>query len=144
MIKGIIALFTSGAMFNPMVILGILGGFAAMGFLDSDQLYALYTNPTLYLCMILVAGAYVVCCRRVYYRGGVDVDWGQTALSVVGHFLRLVVSFIFSMLFVYSISFGGDDLEQTPELPEFDQIEQQVRQQQQDLQKNYEEIMKNY
>lgn len=143
MIKGILALFRSGVIFNPMVLLGILCGFIAMGTLDDERLRALYTNYHLYLLMFFVAGLYVFFFKRVYYRGGVETDWQQTILSMVGHFCKLVISFIFSMLFVMVMSFGGEEEEQY-NLPEFDNLEREIRSKQSELQQNYEAILKEY
>jgi hypothetical protein len=144
MIKGIIALFTSGALFNPMVLLGIICGFTAMLCLDSEPLRALYTNPNLYMLMMLIAALYVICFRRVYYRGGVDTDWGQTIAGIIGHFFRLALSFIFSMLFIYSISFGGDDLDQTPDFSEYDRMEKDLTNQAKEISSNAKAIMNEY
>lgn len=143
MIKGILALFNTGVIFNPMVLLGILLGFTAMIFLEGEQLKALYTNYHLYLLMFFISALYVYFFRRVYYRGGVETDWNQTIASMIGHFLRFVLSFICGMLFIYSISFGGDETEQEY-MPEFDQLENEIRKQQNELQKNYQAIMDTY
>lgn len=144
MIKGILALFSTGTIFNPMVWLGILIGFAAMIFLDSDQVRALYTNWHLYLMMYLIAGLYTYFFRRVYYRGGVETDWNQTIAAMIGNFFRLVLSFICGMLFIYSVSFGGEEEEEQYNLPELDQLEREFKANQSELQKNYEAIMKAY
>lgn len=129
MIKGILALFNTGVIFNPMVWLGILLGFAAMIFLDDEQLRALYTNWHLYLLLFLIACLYVYFFRRVYYRGGVETDWNQTIAVMIGQFFRLVLSFICAMLFVYSVSFGGEEEEQNY-LLELDRLENELRENQ--------------
>ena len=71
MIKGILALFRSGLILNPMVLLGILTGFTAMGTLEGEQLRQFYTNYHLYLLMFLVAGIYVYIFKRTYRRAGI-------------------------------------------------------------------------
>lgn len=141
MIKGILALFKSGIIFNPMVLLGIITGFTAMGTMDSEQLHAFYTNPALYLLMLLIAFLYVFFFKRTYYRGGLETDWKNTGLAIAGHFLMLIVSFIFSMLFIMVISFGTEE-EENYDLPEFNQIEQDIKNRQKELQENYDAIMK--
>lgn len=140
MIKGILALFRSGLIFNPMVLLGILTGFTAMGTLEDEQLHQFYTNYHLYLLMFLVAGIYVYIFKRTYYKGGVITDWQATIQTMVGHFLMLVVSFIFSMLFVMVMSFSGDE-DENYDLPEFDQVTADLQNNQQELQQNYNAIM---
>lgn len=141
MIKGILALFRSGIIFNPMVLVGILTGFIAMGSLDDEQLHAFYTNYHLYLLMLLVAAMYVYFFKRTYYRGGLETNWKETIQTMIGYFLMLVVSFIFSMLFITVMSFGGPD-EENYDLPEFDQVQQELKKNQETLQQNYEAILK--
>lgn len=140
MIKGILALFRSGLIFNPMVLLGILTGFIAMGSLEGEQLHSFYTNYHLYLLMLLVAGIYVYIFKRTYLKGGVITDWKATGQTIVGNFLMLVTSFIFSMLFVMVMSFSGDE-DENYDLPEFDQVTADLKQNQQELQQNYNAIM---
>ena len=53
MIKGIVALFTSGAIFNPMVLLGIICGIGAMVRLDEEAIRALVTNYHFYLLIVV-------------------------------------------------------------------------------------------
>lgn len=140
MIKGILALFRSGLIFNPMVLLGILTGFTAMGTLEDEQLHQFYTNYHLYLLMFLVAGIYVYIFKRTYYKGGVITDWQATIQTMVSHFLMLVVSFIFSMLFVMVMSFTGDE-DENYDLPEFNQVTTDLQNNQRELQENYNAIM---
>lgn len=142
MIKGILALFRTGIIFNPMVLLGILLGFIAMGTLSDEQLHALYTNYHLYILMFLITALYVNFFRRTYLMGGVEVDWKSTIQTMIGYFLMFVVSFIFSMLFVTVMSFGDEEqMMQTPELPEFNQVEHELKLHEKELQKNYNAIM---
>ena len=143
MIKGILALFRSGLILNPMVFSGILLGFIAMATLDADMLKALYTNYSLYLLMLMIACAYVYFFKCVYFQGGRRVDWKETILSMFGHFMMFVISFIFSMLFVMVISFGGTQ-EEEPEYPEIEKLTEEIRQQEKNLQENYNAIMKAY
>ena len=76
-------------------------------------------------------------------QNGYDTDWKATIQTMVGHFLMLVVSFILSMLFVMSISFGGTEEEVDYDaLPGFTQVEQDIKNQQKELQENYDAIMK--
>ena len=145
MIKGILALFRSGLIFNPMVMLGVLLGFICMATLDDQMLKFLYTNYNFYMLLFLVASTYVYFFKCVYIQGGYRVDWKETVLSMVGHFFMLVLSFIFSMLFVMVISFGGtEDTTEQQTAAELQKLQDEFRQQQQEIQKNYEAIMKAY
>lgn len=140
MIKGILALFRSRIIFNPMVLFGIITGFAAMASLEGERLHSFYTNYSLYLLMLFIAGLYVYFFKRTYLENGWQTDWKETGLTIVGHFLMFVVSFILSMLFVLTISFGADE-EENYDLPEFNQIQQDLQNQQRELQKNYDAII---
>ena len=142
MIKGILALFRTGIIFNPMVLLGILLGFIAMGTLSDEQLHALYTNYHLYLLMLFISVLYVNFFRRTYFVGGLQVDWKSTIQTMIGYFLMFAVSFIFSMLFITFISFGDEqEMMKEPDLPDFSQVETELKNHQQELQKNYDAIM---
>lgn len=140
MLKGIAALFRSGLIFNPMVLLGIILGFVSMGTMSDEQLHAFYTNYHLYLLMLLIAGLYVYFFKRTVIPNRDETDWKLTSQTIVGHFLMFVVSFIFSMLFIMVMSFSGEP-EEDYELPEFDQVQRDLELQQQELQQNYKAIM---
>ena len=137
MIKGILALFRSGLIFNPMVFLGILIGFISIATMENDMLKAFYTNPGLYVLMMIIAGTYVYFFKCSYIFGKNDIDWKETSLTMFGHFLMLVISFIFSMLFILVISFGGTEESKPQQLPEFEKIEQEAKA----LQQEYNAIM---
>ncbi len=143
MIKGILALFRSGLILNPMVMIGILIGFLAMATLDDVMLKALYTNYSLYLLMLMVASAYVYFFKCVYFEGGYKIDWKETILSMIGHFFMLVISFICSMLFVMVISFGSTE-EKPQEYPEFEKLKEEIKKQEKELQENYDAILQVY
>lgn len=140
MLKGIAALFKSGLIFNPMVLLGIITGFVAMGALSDEQLHAFYTNYHLYLLMLLIAGLYVFFFKRTVIPNRDETDWAATSQTIIGHFLMLVISFIFSMLFIMVMSFSGEP-DEDYELAEFDQVQRDLEMQTQELQQNYKAIM---
>ena len=96
MFKGIISLFTSGVIFHPMVLSGIILASVAAVFLDYEQLFALFANPNIYLLMLFSAFGYVYFFKLVYKEGGRKVDWSATSLLVVGNAFRFLIS-AFSM-----------------------------------------------
>ena len=55
MIKGLIAIFTSGILFRPMVLLGVIIGTVSMVTLDNNQLKIMYTTPLLYIGLYAIA-----------------------------------------------------------------------------------------
>lgn len=142
MIKGILALFRTGIIFNPMVLLGILLGLIAMCTLGDTQLHAFYTDYRLYMLMFLIAALYVYFFRRRYYLGGLETDWNNTLQTMVGYFLIFVISFIFSMLFIMVMSFGGAEPMPNYEAAQLKLLEQGLQETPQELQQNYQAIMK--
>lgn len=143
MIKGILALFRSGLIFNPMVLSGILLAFIAMATLDDIMLKALYTNSGLYILALMCAGIYVYFFKPIYFIGGYKINWKETILSMIGHFLMFVISFVCAMLFVSAISFGTSE-EETKQYPEIEKLTNEIKQQEQVLQENYNAILKAY
>ena len=144
MIKGILALFRSGLIFNPMVLSGILLGFLSISALDDTKLKALYTNSGLYILMFLISAVYVYFFKCIYFEGGYKINYKETILSMIGHFLMFVISFICSMLFVTMLSFGAPKEKTDKQHPEIEKLANEIKQQEQALQENYDAIMKAY
>lgn len=145
MIKGILALFRSGLIFNPMVLSGILLAFIAIASLDDAMLKALYTNSGLYILALICAGIYVYFFKPIYFTGGYKINWKETILSTIGHFLMFIISFVCAMLFVSVISFGGkEEEEEKKQYPEIEKLTNEIKQQEQVLQENYNAILKAY
>ena len=110
MIKGIIALFTSGIIFRLPILTGILIGMVMMFTLSDAQIFAVFHNPLLYIFGIVISFLYAFT-FRVYHKGGTSVDWRATVYSIFGHFISYVIAVIFSCLFIFTISLGGFDNE---------------------------------
>ena len=157
MIKGILALFRSGLIFNPVVLCGIIFGIIGMTALEDEQFTAYYSNPCLYVLMLMISVVYVYSFKCVYVLGKNQIDWKETSLSMFGHFLIMVVSFISSMLFISMVgSFFSPriksqknkneaavvvNIEETEMFTNnFAPIENDLE----TLQKEYDEIMKSY
>lgn len=140
MIKGILALFRSGLILNPMVLLGIILGFWAMSSLEGDMLRAFYTSPYVYLLMLLVASLYVYFFKRTYNPRTYTTNWPATVQTMIGAFLTFVFSFVMSMLFVMVVSFGGEE-EENYDLPE---LQTETEKQAREIQENYKKIMEQY
>ena len=83
MIKGIISLFTSGAIFNPMVLLGILLGVLCDVGLSGEEIKELFTDYNLYLLALLVSGLYIF--------GIFLIVWGVVKFTISA---LLTISFI--------------------------------------------------
>lgn len=115
MIKGLMALFTSGIIFRLPVLVGVVIGVVMMFTLSDEQIMAVFHNPLLYCAGLLISIFYAFVIKRVYHKGGSTVDWRATTYSVFGHFVSYVMAVIFSCLFVFTVSFGGFDNEQEPD-----------------------------
>lgn len=104
MIKGILALFTSGAILNPMVLLGILTGIMFYLYLNAEQIMALYADYRFYLLTVLIAFVYNFLFKKVYQDGGYNLDVGTTLLHVVGSTFKIVISSILMISFISMLS----------------------------------------
>ncbi len=105
MIKGIIALFTSGIIFNPMVLLGIIGGITVMARLDEDAIHALLTDYHLYLLAALVSFGYIFVFQKEYKEGGVEINYAAMVFTAIWGIVKFFLAFILSMSFVMMLSF---------------------------------------
>lgn len=111
MIKGLIALFSSGIIFRLPVLSGVILGLIMMFTLSDEQILAVFHNPLLYVFGLIISFIYAFVIKRVYHKGGSIVDWRATFYSVFGHFVSYVAAVIFSCLFVFTVSLGGFDNE---------------------------------
>lgn len=94
MIKGLMALFTSGIIFHPMVMLGILFGLIEGIWLDLEQILALYKNWAFALLVILVALLYNFTLNQRFLDDGISLDYKQ----ILKNTLTSVVAFYFSSI----------------------------------------------
>lgn len=105
MIKGLIALFTSGAIFNPFVLFGVISGSFAVIKLEPEAIRSLFGYPQFYGVIAFLAVGYTVLFAKVYKDGGIEIDWSATAGRIVWNFVRYFLSFILTMSFIVMLSF---------------------------------------
>ncbi len=98
MFKGLRALFVSGAIWNPMVLIGVVFGLWLGAKFDGEQISEIYQNYRLYLLALIIAAAYNFTLKRVYKNGGNELDWGV----VLGHTITSVIKLVFSSLLAIS------------------------------------------
>ena len=60
MLNGLKALFTSGIIFRPMVLSGVIIGFLLSSFLDWEEAFPLFGDLSFYLMAIAVSGLYTL------------------------------------------------------------------------------------
>lgn len=113
MIKGFIALFTSGIIFRFPILLGTILGLYMMFTLKIDDTLAVFQSKGIYILGFTLCLFYTLIFKRVYHRGGGIVDWRATIISIFTNFISYVVALVFSCLFVYTVSFGGFDNDET-------------------------------
>lgn len=101
MIKGILALFKTGVIFNPFVLTGVLCGFVLVARLDAEGIRAFYLNYHVYLLLFLLGAGYNFMFKKEYKDNGDDIDY----TAMFGKSLLCVVKFIFSS--IMAIAFVG-------------------------------------
>ena len=105
MIKGLMALFTTGIIFNPMVLLGVVTGFFAIARLDEEQIKELFFDYHLYLLVLLISAVYSFVFKKVYKDGGVTPDYVVMTFSALLGVVKFAFAAGMAMAFVMMLSF---------------------------------------
>ena len=105
MFKGIIALFSSGLIVNPMVLLGILSGVLFSTTLPTEQIVRIYRDYDYYLVTLSLSFLYVFFFQKVFIGYGDEVDWPATLKKWPGAFAKLVLSNVLSVVFFVTLFF---------------------------------------
>lgn len=106
MFKGIAALFSSGTIWNPMVLIGVIFGIWLGIKFNGDQITVIYENYRLYVLALIIAAIYNFGFKRIYKDGGDELDVGAMLGHVVTSILKLVFSSLLAIAFVVLISFN--------------------------------------
>ena len=105
MIKGLISLFTSGIIFSPMVLLGIICGFFSIIKLSSEHIRTIIFDYKNYLILVIVTGIYVLAFKKIYKDGGLELDWIAIFLRILAESVKFLIAYVLSMAFVLIIGF---------------------------------------
>lgn len=105
MIKGLMALFTTGIIFNPMVLLGVAVGFFAMARLNAAQIKELFLDWHLYLLVLLLSALYSFLFKRVYKDDGLTPDNTAMVFATVLGVVKFAFAAAMAMAFVEMLSF---------------------------------------
>lgn len=105
MIKGIISLFTSGSIFKPTVLSGILLGFFSITKLSIEKIKLIITTPQNYFVLLSFLLCYVFLFKKTFKTGGLKIDFFATTLTVIAEFIIFLLSYILSMSFVFILGF---------------------------------------
>ena len=137
MFKGLLALFTTGLIFRPMLLLGGLIGIIAYIKLNGDQLKILYTDWHLYALFVLISSLYAYFFQRTYWQNTYQTDWKETSKTMFSEFCLLTFSSFVGMLLASFFDFS---------MPEPSKQNTSYSEQAEilELQKQAEEAQKNY
>lgn len=105
MIKGIMALFTSGAILNPMVLSGIILAIYCMIKLDAEQMRGLFGDYHLYALVAFVSFAYTFVFKKFYKDDGINLDYVSMVLSAIGGIAKFVLACGLTVSFIVMLSF---------------------------------------
>lgn len=101
MIKGIIALFTTGIIFNPMAWAGIGAGLYMMFNFNMSQIHELAQNWRVHAGVLAIAAVYTLIFKRIYHSGANGVNWKATIKGILGrYFYILFVTVVTCLCFV--------------------------------------------
>ena len=105
MIKGIIALFSSGTILNPMVWMGILGGLFISYRWKLENIYSIFRDYNFYLIAVAIAFVYTFAFSHVHKGYSNVVDWKATFGRFVGHSGMLILTTVLSAIFFSTLFF---------------------------------------
>ncbi len=105
MIKGLISLFTSGIIFNPLVLLGVVFGVFCMVTKEAVDISAIFKDYHLYLFILFVSVIYIFSFKKVYKDDGDTLDWGIMVFQSIWGVVKFTLSSLLTMAFVVMLSF---------------------------------------
>ena len=106
MLKGFLALFTTGLIFKPMLLLGGIIGIVSYVLLDGESLKILYTNWQLYALFFIISCLYVYFFKKTYTEKAYQTDWKETSKTMFSEFFVICFSFIVGMLLASFFDFS--------------------------------------
>ena len=106
MIKGFLALFTTGLIFKPMLLLGGVIGIVSYVTMSGEQLKILYTDWRLYVLFFIISGLYTFFFKKTYIENADRIDRIETSKTALGEFFVLSFSFVIGMLLASFFDFS--------------------------------------
>lgn len=100
MFKGVIALFKSGIIFDPFVLLGIGLGLTYAFSSDKEVMENLFNSNSLYLLVVMLAFLYNFFIKKVFKEDGISFDYPRFIWNIVKSFAKFMISCVFSILFM--------------------------------------------
>lgn len=103
MIKGLLALFRSGVIFDPFVLMGIiLGIFTALSS-NKEAVEHMYNSDSFYLLIMLLAVLYNFFIKKVYKDDGFKIDYPRMIWQIVLSVVKFVLACAFTIVFILMI-----------------------------------------
>lgn len=104
MIKGFLALFRSGVIFDPFVLAGVLMGLFAAITPNKEAVEVLFKQNSFYLLILLLAFLYNYLVKKIYKDDGLSLDYLRMGGKIIASFIKFIISCVFSILFVLMIA----------------------------------------
>ena len=104
MFKGVISLFTSGLIFSPFVLLGIIAGSWCYFNMQPNEIRNLFLTKEFYAVVFVLAMLFVFIFSKVYDDKGLHLDLSTMFLRVVANVVKFFISFVLVMSFISMIS----------------------------------------
>ena len=92
MLRGLLRVFTSGLIIQPMVLLGIGFGIYMCVNYNLQEIFAWLAVPQLYALAVVIAFFYTFIFDRVYMGYSRKVNWRGTFDRFVGHFFKMILA----------------------------------------------------
>ena len=102
MIRGLIALFSSGLIFAPQVLFGIISGLIFGAKLTIEQIKDIYCSPIFYITVFSALSLYVYMFKLTYKNRRGAIDWGDNFLRVIGYCAMFFISNAMTISFMYT------------------------------------------
>lgn len=104
MFRGLIAFVTSGALLNPVILIGVIMGLF-MGFrLEFEDFINIYQSANMYFLALCISALYNVIFNRVYKDNG-HVNYGAITENTIIFAVKFLLASVFSYLFIYMLWF---------------------------------------
>lgn len=100
--KGLITLVTSGAVFAPQVLFGVILGIIFGINLKIEQIIQIFSYFEYYVTTFCIVGIYVFLFKRVKKNEEGDTEWKETIVRLIGYFLMFLLANLLTVSFVFS------------------------------------------
>lgn len=100
MIKGLLALFRTGLIFDPFVLMGVLLGLVTVLSGNKEATEEMYKGDSLYLLVLLLSVLYNYFIKKEYKDDGESVNYVKMMINIILSLVKFVLACAFSIVFV--------------------------------------------